>query len=77
MIKNLKNETQTEIVAIGRYNSIRSYAKQNGLTAVSLSDITGQSGIYNSSLIPDGIDVLDSTTSFNGGWCWYKGWCAV
>jgi hypothetical protein len=85
---NSKNSTEIKkalqnanVVATGRYNTIRSYCKQSSknLKAVSLKKLTGQTGIYNWGLFETryGVDVLDYAGRGAYGRIWFKGWCAV
>lgn len=75
-----------KVKALGRYNTIRSYAKKTGLQLVSLRELIGQTGVYNTKTVikkleekfpGSEIDLLNENNSRNGGWCWYKGWCCV
>jgi hypothetical protein len=67
--------SDNKIKAIGRYNTIRKYAKEHGLKAVSLKSLTGQRGVYNANTVSKKFDcpVIDETPYT----IWYKGWCAI
>jgi hypothetical protein len=67
--------SNNKIKAIGRYNTIRKYAKKHGLKAVSLKSLAGQRGVYNADIVAKkfNCNVIDETPHT----IWYKGWCAI